>query len=184
MYLTIIVFTGIYLVFTALNFYSSRYILCLIPLSIFISFKALGKLKNDTIINTFSMASIILCLILALKKTPVSDVNQSFVEVGQAQKALFEYLEQNELYDETFMAPFLVHESLKKIHAGHRSNAIPFTSVPYYPSPDNSFYNIISSFEGEYTNDEQKKGRTKEVIKTFESGEVSFILEKYSAAKK
>ncbi len=183
-YLTIGIFFILYLIFTALNFYSSRYILCLIPLSILIGFKALEKHANHVWVPLSAIAISIVCLILGLKRHPISDVNQSFIEVGQAQKALFEYLEEEALYEEVFLAPFLVHESLKKIHAGHRSNETRFKHVPYWPSPDHDFYNIISSFEGEYTNADQKKGRRKTHIKTFKSGEVSFILEHYSAVSK
>jgi hypothetical protein len=134
-------------------------------------------------VHLLTIAIIGVSVILALKREPISDVNQSFVDVGRAQKALFEYLEEEELYDEVFLAPFLVHESLKKVYAGHRSNTIPFKNVPYYPSPDQAFYNI-KNFEGELINSEHKKGRKKTVVKEFKSGDVSYILEKYTAVQK
>lgn len=181
-YLTIFVFFAIYLVFTAMNFYSSRYILCLIPLSIFVCFTLLEKYAKHTATHILSLAMILISVVFAMKRGPISDVNQSFVDVGRAQKALFMYLEEENLYEEVFLAPFLVHESLKKVYAGHRSNTIPFKNVPYYPAPDQAFYNIIS-FEGELINSDHKKGREKELVKEFKSGKATYILEKYSAVK-
>ncbi len=183
LFLTITLFFFVYLLFTAMNFYSSRYILCLIPLSIFVCFRAIDQYFKHTLVHLLTIAIIGVSVILALKREPISDVNQSFVDVGRAQKALFEYLEEEELYDEVFLAPFLVHESLKKVYAGHRSNTIPFKNVPYYPSPDQAFYNI-KNFEGELINSEHKKGRKKTVVKEFKSGDVSYILEKYTAVQK
>ncbi len=175
-----LIFLIIFMLFTALNFYSSRYILVCIVLYLMLCMQAMALWQNRiaSIIATVCLAA--LCLMYALKRDAASDVNQSFIDYGKAQRALTEYMEDQDLYEAPIFAPFLVKEGLEKRYAGFRSNDHVFTDIKYGFNDGKIMYNILSSRSDEKVSQRNLDDRTRIESKKFESGNAWFILEKYA----
>lgn len=174
-----LIFLILFLLFTAFNFYSSRYILVCIILYLILSTSSFKLWKKLSIPFILSLLISICCLFFALKDYEASDVNQSYINYGRAQLALITYMEENQLYEEAIFAPFLVKEGLEKRHAGFRSNDTIFTNIKYGFDDQKVMYNILSSRSEEKVSQRNLDDRKLLNSERFEFGNAWFVLEKY-----
>lgn len=180
---TITIFSGLYLTFTAFNFFSTRYIFILLPLYVYLSTRSIYEVTEKSWKYIVYAILAIIILPKGLSRSPLSDTTQGFINAGQAQKELFLYLEQNVKSDEIIIAPFLVREALIKRYAGYRTNDNEFTNLPWTPAADKSFYSIVTAIEGEYTNGASKEGREILFEKEFKKDNAWYKIVKYSKVK-
>lgn len=177
-FLVILIFAITYLLFTAFNFFSARYLLCLFPLYILTIVKISAPLLDRLWVQLSYLLMVFLLLIPGLSRNPISDTTQSYINVGQAQKALVEYLEANHQED-IILAPFLVLESLKKDYAGYKSKGSEFINLEYSPKKGMPYLSIVSPIEGEYNVKSRPEGYEVERLRRFEKSNIYFEIKRY-----
>lgn len=179
LYLTIAIFSLFYIAFTAFNFYSARYLLCLFPLYMLTLMKLAMPLLNRTSFAIVYFGILVFLGLAGLDRSNIGDTNLSFIDVGHAQKQMVEFLEAGHQED-VILAPFLVLESLKKDYAGYKSRESTFSNLQYSPDEGKPYLSIVSPVEGEYNVNARPPNYREETLKSFSCGKSTFVVKRYS----
>ncbi len=178
LYLTISIFSLFYIAFTAFNFYSARYLLCLFPLYMLTLMKLAVPLLNRTSFAIVYFGILVFLGLAGLDRSNIGDTNLSFIDVGHAQKQMVEFLEARHQED-IILAPFLVLESLKKDYAGYKSKQSTFPNLQYSPDEGKPYLSIVSPVEGEYNVKARPKNYLEETLRSFSCGNSTFVVKRY-----
>jgi len=173
------VFLFFFLFFTAWNFFSNRYLLICIVLYTIISASILTKWNKPIIPLIASLLCLTLFTIKGLDRSEVKDINQSYIDYGQAQLQLTKYMENEKLYNQQIFAPFLVREGLIKKNAGFRHTDQEFDAVKWSFNNDKKLYNILSSRSSELISQQNLETRILIKENVFEKGTAKFTIQEY-----
>jgi len=163
-------FSLLFLIFSSLNFYSDRYLLCLIPL-LAISAAALLVGFYKRFIYLVVIALVTSGLYNSLYKKTNADHNLGYVETVHAYQQTVDYLVSEKLKDKHFYAYFLMKENLVNPYTGYVTLEQKFTNV-FDGASDKCDYFIVSNTEGEKEFEVIKTQYPLELIKRIENKHV------------
>lgn len=170
-FILFLIFATFFVIFCAVNFFSPRYILCILPLVMIayaywiitlFNFKPVLSLIPVTIISVMFIS----ININAQNKRSL-DHSLSFRNAVDCQKQTVQYLEENNYYDASIFTHFLMRVDLEYKCAGYRSNDVPFTNI-LNEFDGNAQYCIFSDVEYSNEFDEIKSSYDLELVKRFE----------------
>lgn len=166
-----------YSIFCSLNFYTVRYILVVLPLLLLLlayfiveSFK-----QNEWILAVITFAIMVHSIIQLFDKRSVRDINLSYLDFGPAQLEVVEYMERNELYDESIFTGFLTSTALSEMHAGYRNSIERFSSINQELKGGVKYF-IFSSLEPHWLEEKVKSNKTSKLLNEIRKGNVKFEI--------
>lgn len=170
-------FILIYLLFSSINFFSNRYILCCLPLFMLIS---AGILVQVFRINKLFLLAIPLFLLLqipAIKKKSNADHDLGYRDAVAVNEQLISYLKSEKLEDRPIVAFFITRYLLTNHYSGYLEKGEEFKNVTDEFSPGD--YYIFSNFDSSPTYNKimDKHGMTQ--IRRFEKGKAWIALFQY-----
>lgn len=138
-----------YIVFSALNFYTVRYILSVLPVFFILSAIVLVKLfEKRTYISYIVLSGFLFITVQDnIKATSVGDTTLSFADIVTVHKNAISYCEQNNFYEKNIQTHFLMLYNLQEPFMGYLQNNKPFKRVSHYNYIDDADVVIISSIE-------------------------------------
>ena len=125
------VFIILYLIFSALNFYSPRYVLSVFPFIIALFIHAIIiSLKTKRI---FFFVVIVLLLLnnvwFTFHDMRSNDHNLGYRDMVRVHMKMVSYCEENDMYEKNIFAPFLMHKNLTNADLGYLSKKSTFKNV-------------------------------------------------------
>ncbi len=147
MWATLLIFILFYLAFLSANFYSTRYILSLIPIfSILSIWGIFALLKNKYLLIMISSVFIIFSIAYTSHNFKGSDTNIGYRNVVYVQKEMVRYCEDKDLYNCKIATHFLMRDILVHPLSGYLSNGKIFRQVEEKIGSETN-YVIVSSNE-------------------------------------
>jgi len=162
-------FIAFFLLFCSINFFSNRYVLCLIPpLAIIASWLIHTTIKKFILQTVFVAIIFSASLYHSLNKKSSSDHNLGYVEVIKSYQETVDFMIENKLSDKKIYAFFLMKESLTNPYSGYLNEKKQFTQVGN--AEENAYeYFIFSNTEGEEDAEKIKQKTALTLIKRFEN---------------
>ncbi len=143
------IFTLGYILFSSLNFLTSRYLIVLFPFIImggvmvlFWSMEGLGKLAH---VILWSLLIMFVCN--HNERFPAKDINLSYLEYCPTQSKLVSYLEENNHYQDYIYTDFLNLSALQEPYAGYRKTSDIFIHLNKWDEQPSPYLKIINSVE-------------------------------------
>ncbi len=163
-----IIFFVCYLIFSSLNFFSPRYILCLLPLFIIsTSYFIYDTFKNKRIFQILSLIiTITVCFYFCTQKTLTHDHDLGYLNAVKVHKEVVQYCEKEKIYNKKILTHFLMRIDLTNPYSGYLSGQA-FNNIVDKMSDDVEFC-IFSNMEYIPYFDEIKKNYDLKLIKKFE----------------
>lgn len=157
-----------YLIFSSINFYSTRYVLSLIPFFIISSVLILNSVVSNkylkiTILTIYFGTSIL----YSQTHFKDSDHNNGYENAVIVQKQMVNYCEKNNLQNKNITTHFLMYVNLTDSIVGYLSKQNKFKNVITYKITDTTDYAIISSNEFDNNFDKEIKLHNGKLIKEF-----------------
>lgn len=142
-------FILLYLIFSALNFYSPRYLLSVLPFSLILFIYFIKSvLKNYSIV--FTVLAFILLVInihhFNINSRSGTDHSFGYKDIINVQQKMISFCEQSDLYENEISAQFLLDKYLKNIKFGFLEKGKPFHGSKNYIH-ENTEFAIMSSNE-------------------------------------
>lgn len=166
-----------YSVFSALNFYTVRYILVVLPLVLLLMtyFIAESLKQKKWILLVFTIGILIHSVIQLFDRRSVRDINLSYLDFGPAQLEVVDYMERNELYDKNIFTGFLTGTALTQAHAGYRNTSNKFSKVNQ-ELEDGVKYFIFSSLEPHWLEKKVRSNKNTKLLSEVRKGNVTFEI--------
>ncbi len=150
-------FVFLFLIFSAINFYSPRYLLCLLPFTIISFVYLIEKAIESFNLSKFQKLGKILPGILLLAiftnnlyfsfgKMKGNDHNLGFAQAVKTHQALVAYLEANAAPDQRIATGFLTQTNLTNTDLGYLKGDKPFTNLTNEVD-DSTAFAIVTSTE-------------------------------------
>ncbi len=170
-----------YIVFSALNFLTLRYLLVLLPLFILgavvlISCSTEGLKKLDHFVLGIA---IVFFAVQHEQRSPALDINLSYLDYCPLHQELVQYLEEENIYDQFIYTDFLNETALKEPYAGYRTNDQKFTRVNQWDKQPTEKIIVINSIESAHKKLKLQKDQKATFLKRFENGEIWFEVYKW-----
>lgn len=159
-----------YLAFSALNFFTTRYVLAFFP----IYYLLFGFLLYKTFLNIpwISLPVILIYGWIAIeassKTTSIGDTSLKFINVVNVHKEAIRYCEEADYYDRIISTHFLMFFNFNNPYMGYRETDIRFKNIWHYNSEVKDLV-IISSVERGKRAEELEADETLALIKSFEN---------------
>jgi len=164
-------------IFSALNFYTVRYILTIFPLVIIlITWLVVEALKDRKIWLAILVIAIMTHSIIQLfDKRSVRDIDLSYLDYGPTQLEVVKYMEANQLYDESIHTSFLTSTALTQKYGGYRNTDQVFTRVNQGMDKEQNYF-IFSKLEPHHHRDKVVGNPKSKLLKSYRKGNVSFQI--------
>ncbi len=136
------IFTICYLLFSGINFFTARYLCCVLFIVIILTAAWLNTYLKQlyAAVHYAALACVALCGYYGLKyDTGLTDVNRGAYDAMKVQQDVIKWCETNQLYTKAISAPYVQREHLQKPLTGFRNSAQQFTSVTYEPTGTTDF---------------------------------------------
>lgn len=131
------VFTICYLLFSGINFFTARYLCCVLLIVVVLTAAWLNTYLKQlyAAVHYATLASVALCGYYGLKyDAGLTDVNRGAFDGMKVQMNVIKWCEDQQLYTKAISAPFVQREHLQKPLTGFRHTAERFTTVTYEPN--------------------------------------------------
>lgn len=142
-------FTFIYILFSASQFDSLRYLLCIVPMIIFIVlfivWKQIGFFKR-LLLPIISFLVVISSLVYIANDNKFGDDTLNYKDVCIVNKQAVEYLENQKYFDRTIISSFLFKYQLIDYRAGYLTSSEIFKKVNTYEEKNKSITKDIYIF--------------------------------------
>lgn len=163
--------------FSAINFYTVRYILVIFPLAIvLISWFVVEVLDDKQIWLALLVSGFMIHSIVQLfDRRSIRDIDLSYLDYGPTQLDVIDFMETNRLYDESIHTGFLTGTALTQKYGGYRNSDQEFTKVNQEMSPDQNYF-IFSSLEPHHHRDRVIDHPESKLLKTASKGNVKFEI--------
>lgn len=166
-----------YAVFSAINFYTVRYVLTIFPLTLilfaWLLVEAFGKQK--VLFSVLVLGFLVHSVIQLFDRRSVRDIDLSYLDYGPAQLEIIEYMEGNELYDESIQTSFLMATGLTQKYGGYRNTDNQFTKVNQELNSDRNYF-IFSRLEPHHHRDNVINHPKSTKLKSVKKGNVEFEI--------
>jgi 4-amino-4-deoxy-L-arabinose transferase-like glycosyltransferase len=144
-----VVFVSAYLIFSCINFFTARYMVCALVFVLILAAAYLSVYVSKLYDPVYQVT--IVCLLLAgyygyKYDNGVLDINRGTFAAMEVQENIVSYFEKEHLYSKNIYASFLNREHLKKPLTGFLHTDSVFTSVSYEVQP-NSDYLIFDNID-------------------------------------
>jgi len=164
-------------IFSAINFYTVRYILTIFPLAIvLISWALVESLRQKQIwLGLIVLGFMIHSIVQLFDRRSIRDIDLSYLDYGPTQLAVVDYMESNQLYSASIHTGFLPGTALTQKYGGYRNTDIPFDNVNKELSPKENYF-IFSRLEPHYLRDKIINHPDSKLLKIFNKGNVEFEI--------
>jgi 4-amino-4-deoxy-L-arabinose transferase-like glycosyltransferase len=143
--ITLLLFILVYSLIGAVNFFSKRYILCIIPTFIILSMGVTGlTFRNKYFLPVF-LILVALAQIKYIQFQNNSDHNLGFVNAVKANQSMIDYCLRNNLKDKNISVFFIQQRIMTDPLSGYIKDNEVFTSLSSIP--EKADYNIISNYD-------------------------------------
>lgn len=160
-------------IFSALNFYTVRYVLAIFPVVILMLVWLISESMKEKPLILWLLVLTITChsIIQLFDRRSVRDINLSYLDYGPTQLEAIKYFEEADLYDASIHTGFLTSTGLTNKYAGYRSTQRDFSNVNREMSKNENYF-IFSSVEPHYLRDQVMSHPKSEKLKTIKNGNV------------
>ncbi len=156
-----------FLLFSSINFFSNRYILCILPAFVFITIGVFFKLITNKIVYLSFIIILVFSQVHQFNKLTNSDHNIGYVNAVKAYQSVINYCIDNNLQDKSIYAYFITRTNMTNPYAGYVEKGQEFSNVLSEFSPDTDYY-IFSNFDSDKNSLENRNKPYLKLIKKFE----------------
>lgn len=125
----LIIYLVFFLAFSSINFFTSRYLISVLPIFLFIFISSSIKSSFNTYFINFFIFFIGIGIVRTASPSGIKDANLSYLYFCPAQKEVVEYMEKNNLYDQQIQTNFLMENALKNEYSGYRNTEKEFLNL-------------------------------------------------------
>ena len=177
-------FSMAYSSFCVINFFSIRYITCLIPLFIVYSVVVLSKFskKRPIFVYVFLFFCSGYTLFENHKPLGIGDVELSFLPALKTQQELVKYCEKSNFYKLPIYAPFLDNNNLGQPLSGFKSNSDIFERIHGHYTPKADSILIFNNIEKDFMKDSILRDGDYKLIKVIENEMVKSEIYRYQGS--
>lgn len=164
------IFAPLFIVFCAINFFTPRYTLCIMPMVMIVyAYCTLSLFNFKPLLSLIPICGMIISFFfINLNPGNSCDHTLAYRNAIYCHSEAVKYLEDHDYYDKHILTHFLMRVNLGHSSAGYRSNNIVFPNVTATHN-ENTEYFIIS--DTEYSTFHELKGDDNlQLIKRFEKG--------------
>lgn len=161
------------LVFSSINFFTDRYLFCILPIYIllgcFILVKVIGQWH--AVFSVLYLLPIFNCFSYNLNSFTPSDTNLSYQDGVKVQMEVTRFVEEQLWYEKNIYVTFLYSYCLGAPETKYRSTPYTFTSLNYNLSCENEYF-IYTNIESDPAFEKFKESCSLNLVKKFEKGKV------------
>lgn len=174
----LIMFIIVYLLFSSINFFSNRYILCCLPLFMLISAGILIQLFRISKLFLLVIPLFILLQIPAIMKKSNADHDLGYRDAVTVNTQLIGYLKAEKLEDKPIVAFFITRYLLTNHYSGYLEKGEEFTNVTDEFSRGD--YYVFSNFDTSPSYNELMNKPGMKQVRRFEKGKAWIALFQYN----
>lgn len=174
----LVMFIMIYLLFSSINFFSNRYILCCLPLFLLISAGILVQIFRINKLFLLVTPVFILLQIPAIMKKSNADHDLGYRDAVTVNTQLISYMKAEKLEDEPIVAFFITRYLLTNHYSGYLEKGEEFKNVTDEFSRGD--YYIFSNFDTSPSYDELMNKPGMNQVSRFEKGKAWIALFQYN----
>lgn len=135
------IFIFTFIVFSAINFYTVRYLLSILPFVLLIPvYYLINHAWKQKLILYFLMASSLVFIYELLTPNRINDINLTYLHYCPLQSEIVKYMEDENLYGEEINTKFLMSVALKDTNAGYRNTSNNFNYINTSKESGNDYY--------------------------------------------
>lgn len=170
------VFTIGYLLFYSINFTTSRYLIGILPLSIFsVIYLCYGLVKMKHLHHFMLLLAVPLLIFTNQTKDAknIRDIDLSYYNANHIMKDAFQYLESISSQDDCIYTNFLIRQAFEHIESGYKTTADKYTCVNHWNKDNKVFdskYFVADNFSDERLYNSFQKRDDIALIKSFKKG--------------
>ncbi|MFZ5553354.1 MAG: ArnT family glycosyltransferase [Bacteroidota bacterium] len=140
-----------FLLFSSLNFFSSRYVMIVSVAWMIMTVVFAGNLLKEIKWKFLLVVIPVLFSVISFRMKNIQDTSPGYRDGVKVMQDIIPALENMNVYNEKIYAPFLIRENLFSPSLGYRTNTLRFTLLQN--SPEGAQYAVTSNFE----DDEMRK---------------------------
>ena len=158
-----------YLIFSVLNFYSTRYLLSVFPVLYIVFALLLFKIfpKNNYVSLVTTAPFVVLSILGTMKSKGVGDATLKFMNMVTVHKNVVKYCEGSNFHNKQIATHFLMSYNLKDPFIGYLNNNQSFSKIRGYDAISDSEILVISSIELNQAANEARNDSSFKLLKRF-----------------
>ena len=162
----IIGFLMIFMLFSSINFFTKRYVLCLIPFFIILSIGVFNKAITQKWFSLLILPALIVSQWLIFSPKEIGDFNLHYRDAIQANQKAITYLKEQSLETEPIYGSFVMRKNLTNRYVGYVQQFNEFSHVQEKLNPDCRYLIFTNYDQSEMAHPPQKEQA--DLLKRFE----------------